>query len=102
MVGAVPDFDLSDRNIPYSLYRVYLTYEYDIISISGRFGIGIVFSAMARIAITTSSLILICLIVIFPILYTGYISLTNMNVYHWFTYDFIGIENYKETGRTEN
>lgn len=42
------------------------------------------------------SLILICLIVIFPILYTGYISLTNMNVYHWFTYDFIGIENYKE------
>lgn len=42
------------------------------------------------------SLILICLIVIFPIIYTGYISLTNMNVYHWFTYDFIGLENYKE------
>lgn len=42
------------------------------------------------------SLILICLIVIFPIIYTGYISLTNMNVYHWFTYDVIGLENYKE------
>ncbi|MDE5819054.1 MAG: sugar ABC transporter permease [Lachnospiraceae bacterium] len=42
------------------------------------------------------SLILICLIVIFPILYTGYISLTNMNVYHWFTYDVIGLRNYRE------
>ena len=42
------------------------------------------------------SLILISLIVIFPIFYTGYISLTNMNVYHWFTYDLIGFENYKE------
>ena len=42
------------------------------------------------------SLILICLIVIFPILYTGYISLTNMNVYHWFTYDVIGLRNYQE------
>lgn len=42
------------------------------------------------------SLLLISLIVIFPILYTGYISLTNMNVYHWFTYDLIGLENYKE------
>lgn len=45
---------------------------------------------------SSPSLILICLIVIFPILYTGYISLTNMNVYHWFTYDMIGLENYKE------
>lgn len=42
------------------------------------------------------SLLLICLIVIFPIIYTGYISLTNMNVYHWFTYDVIGFANYKE------
>lgn len=42
------------------------------------------------------SLLLISLIVIFPILYTGYISLTNMNVYHWFTYDLIGLDNYKE------
>lgn len=42
------------------------------------------------------SLLLISLIVIFPIIYTGYISLTNMNVYHWFTYDLIGLDNYKE------
>ena len=42
------------------------------------------------------SLVLICLIVIFPIFYTGYISLTNMNVYHWFDYDLIGFSNYKE------
>lgn len=42
------------------------------------------------------SLILILLIVIFPILYTGYISLTNMNVYHWNNYEFIGLENYKD------
>ena len=30
------------------------------------------------------SLLLIALVVVFPILYTFYISLTNMNVYHWF------------------
>ena len=42
------------------------------------------------------SLILILLIVIFPILYTGYISLTNMNVYHWNNYELIGLKNYKD------
>lgn len=42
------------------------------------------------------SLLLIFLIVIFPILYTGYISLTNMNVYHWNNFEFIGLENYKD------
>lgn len=42
------------------------------------------------------SLFLIATIVIFPILYTGYISFTNMNVYHWFDYSFIGLKNYKE------
>lgn len=42
------------------------------------------------------SLILILLIVIFPILYTGYISLTNMNVYHWNNYELIGLRNYKD------
>lgn len=42
------------------------------------------------------SLALILLIVIFPILYTGYISLTNMNVYHWNNYEIIGLKNYKE------
>ena len=42
------------------------------------------------------SLLLILLIVIFPILYTGYISLTNMNVYHWNNFEIIGLENYKD------
>lgn len=42
------------------------------------------------------SLIIITTIVIFPILYTGYISLTNMNVYHWFHYKVIGLINYKK------
>ncbi len=40
------------------------------------------------------SLVLISLIVIFPIIYTGYISLTNMNVYHWFDFSIIGLKNY--------
>jgi len=40
------------------------------------------------------SLLLIGAIVLFPILYTGYISFTNMNVYHWFDYTFIGLQNY--------
>lgn len=42
------------------------------------------------------SLLLIALMVVFPILYTGYISLTNMNVYHWFDFTIIGLENYVE------
>ncbi len=41
------------------------------------------------------SLLLICVIVVFPILYTGYISLTNMNLYHWTDYELIGLENYR-------
>lgn len=40
------------------------------------------------------SLLLIALMVVFPILYTAYISLTNMNVYHWFDFTIIGLENY--------
>ena len=44
----------------------------------------------------TPSLLLILLIVIFPILYTAYISLTNMNVYHWNNFEIIGLENYKD------
>ncbi len=43
----------------------------------------------------TSALILIGLIIVFPILYTGYISLTNMNLFHWNNYSFVGLENYK-------
>ena len=39
-------------------------------------------------------LALICLMIVFPILYTGYISLTNMNVYHWFDFQVIGLKNY--------
>lgn len=42
------------------------------------------------------SLLLILLIVVFPILYTAYISFTNMNVYHWFDYTFVGLENYRD------
>lgn len=42
------------------------------------------------------SLIIIIVVVVFPILYTGYISLTNMNVYHWFDYSFAGLMNYKK------
>lgn len=40
------------------------------------------------------SLILIGLMVVFPILYTAYISLTNMNVYHWFDFTIVGLDNY--------
>ncbi|MDR0925512.1 MAG: sugar ABC transporter permease [Hungatella sp.] len=39
--------------------------------------------------------ILVGVIVIFPILYTGYISLTNMNMYHWDNYHLIGLENFR-------
>ena len=42
------------------------------------------------------ALMLIAIVVVFPILYTGYISLTNMNLYHWFDFSFIGIENYRQ------
>lgn len=40
------------------------------------------------------ALLLILLVLVFPILYTGYISLTNMNLYHWSDYRFIGLNNY--------
>lgn len=43
---------------------------------------------------STPCLLLIGVIVVFPILYTAYISLTNMNVYHWFDYSIIGFKNY--------
>lgn len=41
------------------------------------------------------ALLLIGVIVLFPVLYTGYISFTNMNLYHWQDFTFIGLENYK-------
>lgn len=40
------------------------------------------------------ALLLILIVIVFPILYTGYISLTNMNLYHWSDYRFIGLNNY--------
>lgn len=40
------------------------------------------------------ALLLILIIIVFPIAYTGYISLTNMNLYHWQDYEVIGLGNY--------
>ena len=40
------------------------------------------------------ALLLLLMILVFPIMYTGYISLTNMNMYHWNDYKFIGVFNY--------
>ena len=45
--------------------------------------------------VSSPALLLIGSIVVFPILYTFYISLTNMNTYHWFNYGFIGLYNYR-------
>ncbi len=42
------------------------------------------------------SLLIILVVVVFPILYTGYISLTNMSVYHWYDYTVQGLMNYKK------
>lgn len=43
---------------------------------------------------SSPSLLLIALVVVFPIVYTLYISLTNMNVYHWFDFTIVGLDNY--------
>lgn len=40
------------------------------------------------------AMILIGMIIVFPVLYTGYISLTNMNLFHWFDFEVIGFSNY--------
>lgn len=40
------------------------------------------------------SMVLIGMIIIFPIVFTLYISFTNMNLYHWDDYRIIGINNY--------
>lgn len=50
-----------------------------------------------KIAVWLNSLpaiVLIGAIIVFPILYTGYISLTNMNLFHWDSYEIIGLSNY--------
>lgn len=44
---------------------------------------------------TLPALLLVGTIVIFPIIYTGYISFTNMNMFHWDNYQLIGLNNYK-------
>ena len=51
-------------------------------------------STLKSYAWSAPSLTLIALMVLFPILYTGYISLTNMNVYHWFDFTIVGLSNY--------
>ena len=40
------------------------------------------------------AMLLILIIIVFPIGYPGYISLTNMNLYHWNDYRVIGLDNY--------
>lgn len=40
------------------------------------------------------SLLLTAIVTVFPIIYTAYISLTNMNLYHWDNYHMIGFVNY--------
>lgn len=40
------------------------------------------------------ALLLILIVIVFPIAYTGWISLTNMNLYHWTDYEVIGLDNY--------
>lgn len=41
-------------------------------------------------------LITVVLIVVLPLFYTVYISFTNMNIYHWFEYDPVGLSNYQK------
>lgn len=41
------------------------------------------------------SFLLIGMIVVFPIIYTVFISFTNMNLYHWSDYQFIAFRNYQ-------
>lgn len=41
------------------------------------------------------ALVLVGVVVVFPIGYTGYMSVTNMNLYHWQDYSFIGFLNYQ-------
>lgn len=41
------------------------------------------------------ALTLIGLIILFPIGYTVYISFTNMNIFNWFEFDFVGAINYQ-------
>ena len=49
-------------------------------------------SVLVSYLVSAPSLILIALMVVFPILYTFFISLTNMSVYHWFDFTIIGLQ----------
>lgn len=40
------------------------------------------------------AMLTIMTVVVFPIGYTGYISVTNMNLSHWYDFKFIGLSNY--------
>ncbi|MEF9879254.1 MAG: sugar ABC transporter permease [Clostridia bacterium] len=53
-------------------------------------------TTLSAYLVSAPSLVLIFLIVVFPILYTLYISFTNMNVYHWFDFSFVGFKNYQK------
>lgn len=44
---------------------------------------------------SSPAFILIGIIILFPIIYTGFISLTNMNLYHWQNYKIIGLGNFQ-------
>ncbi|NLL75938.1 MAG: sugar ABC transporter permease [Clostridiales bacterium] len=46
-------------------------------------------------AYSLPALILVGIVIVFPIIYTGYLSLTNMNLYHWFDFEIIGFSNYE-------
>ena len=49
---------------------------------------------MAAWMYSTPAMLLTGAIIVFPILYTAYISLTNMNLFHWDNYQMIGLGNY--------
>lgn len=40
------------------------------------------------------ALLLIIIVIVFPVLFTGYISMTDMSLYHWNDYHIIGFQNY--------
>jgi arabinogalactan oligomer / maltooligosaccharide transport system permease protein len=41
-------------------------------------------------------LIIVGLMIVVPLLYTVEISFTNMSIYHWKDYHFVGLDNYKK------
>ena len=41
-------------------------------------------------------LVIVGLMIVVPLLYTVEISFTNMSIYHWKDYHFVGLDNYKK------